>query len=245
MKEAFSRGSIVSKALVFRVSEEQKLLFPRADLVRIEGSIDKNWAAKLFYRHEIASLLFPNNFIEVIAAQVDPWDDGLLESSFLDSQEFKKAKEREHRLFSKIAEVSSDHATFSSHMNFGTSGDEIIKLSNHNCEGCKIHRKFHKSKNLEKEATKVALDMQKIGINPPINDPSDYCLNAERNIVFFEIDEFDGDKLHKYLSSLVTPNENEKKALSLLRRFISLREDSKARFKKNFLNGVAGSIKLN
>lgn len=243
MQEKYSNGF---HSEIYRLNPKQKLWFPSADLVKIDESTDKNWFARLFYRHKIASLLFPDNFIEVVGAQVDPWEKNLVHETRMGEATFREPKQRIHRLFSKMASVPENHAVFSEHMdiNFGTgsSDRESEKVSLHDCVHCKSHREFHRLSDIKQKAIDIASPMQKIGILPPSQDPSDYCLTREGNIVFFEINDFDEEVLEAHLSSLSNPNEMEERVLVLLHRLNELHKDSRL---AAFNSGIGGEIRLN
>lgn len=247
MHEKYSRGFHAS---VYKVDRQQKLWFPSADLVKIDQSRDKNWFARLFYRHKIAQLLFPDNFINVVAAQVDPWQEQLVDEFTIGKRVFKEQKSREHKLFSKMALVPATHAVFSEHMDInmdissedGGSDSRSEKVSLHDCADCNSHRVFHISNGLEQKAMDIAPPMQKIGIHPPTHDPSDYCLTKEGDIIFFEVQNFQEEQLETHLSSLKSRTENEETALRLLKRFDALYKDSR---RVLFSSGAGGEIRLN
>lgn len=243
MQEKYSHGF---HSEVYKVDKQQKLWFPLADLVKIDESADKNWFARLFYRHKIASLLFPYNFINVLGAQVEPWEKNLIDEVTIGKTTLRERKRRVHRLFSQMASVPANHSVFSEHMDINLDiavGDKKAeKVSLHDCVDCKSHREFHKSNDLEKKVIETAFPMQEIGILPPIDDPSDYCLTTEGNMIFFEVNEFDEEVLGKHLSSLKNPNEMEEKALRLLCRFNELYKDSRL---AAFGSGIGGEIRIN
>jgi len=237
MQEKYSNGFYSE---VYRVSPEQKLWFPRSDLVRLDSSSDKNWFARLFYRHKIASLLFPNNFIEVVGAQVDPWERNFIYELQIGDTTVKGLRDREHRLFSKMADVPGEHSKFSSHISLSSKGR---KVSICKCGDCIAHKEFHSTNDLEEKARRISAHMMKIGIMPPFTDLSDYCLTKEGNIIFFEIGSFEEKKLEMHLSSLGEKrSENEETALRLLKRFNVLHEESR---RIAFTSGVAGELRLN
>ena len=247
MQEKYSSGFYSE---VFKVDKQQKLYFPQSDLVKVDESSDKNWFARLFYRHKIASLLFPDNFINVTGSQVEPWERELIDEIKIGGTTFKNRVTRVHRLFSQMAHVPENHAVFSQHItvvgpdSIGNERNDRTqeKVSLHDCVHCKAHREFHKSNDLQEKAINSASPMLDIGILPPIHDPSDYCLTEEGNIIFFEIDNFDEEVLGKHLSSLKNPNEMEENALRLLRRINELFEDSRL---TALGSGIAGELRIN
>jgi hypothetical protein len=108
-REKYSNGF---NSAVYKVDNVDKKRFPNADLIRIDNSSkDRHWFGRLYYRHKIAHLLYPDNFINVVAVTVDSFKkDSFEEVSY--SGSFNKEVE----LFSKVAPVSPDHAIYSSHM---------------------------------------------------------------------------------------------------------------------------------
>lgn len=58
----YSRGA---HAVVRPLSDDETIHFPGAQLAREEFARNRVEAVKLFYRHVIASALFPDNFVEV------------------------------------------------------------------------------------------------------------------------------------------------------------------------------------
>lgn len=234
MQEKYSEGF---HSEVYTVSKGQKLWFPSADLVRIDKSTDKNWFARLFYRHKIAQTLFPDNFINVVGSQVDPWQEELVKKVTIGGDDYTFQKERVHRLFSEIASVPSSHAIFSEHMS--ANGKSL-----HNCAQCIDHIDFHRSNDIVRKAIEVTLPMQKIGIYPPIDDPSDYCLTEKDKIIFFEIEDFDSESLGEFLRSLKLPTDAQKKALVLVKRFRSLQANSEHRFDEAAGQGVGNGAEI-
>lgn len=227
-RKFYSKGF---NAEVYEVNPQERLWFPHADLVRldkpkIEGVVgDKNRFKRLFYRHKIAQALFPDNFINVVAARTET-REGLYEDRMLSTKTHKLhklLKSRRDMFFSQKADISIEHSTFSAHMRPGYELNE--KVSSCKCNDCISHRTFHFSSALAEKANEVSISMRRIGVSPAyFDDPSDYCLTGKGNIVFFEIDEFEFDStvLEKYLSSLGNPNSREKEALMLINRYNKL-----------------------
>lgn len=207
MKERYSSGFYGE---LFLVSTEQRLLFPHADLAREENLMDRFWFARLFYAHKIASLLFPDNFIEVVGSQNKFVRDD-------NPPQFKMT------LLSKTAEVNPDHATFSDHVVTGAKFGMLRKVQICKCGACIRHRKFHRDNNLKAKAGVEEIKMEKVGIRVP-QDKTDYCL-GQNGIVFFEMDGFDRKTLRRYLEGLASPNEHA--ALRLLDRYDQSLKDSK------------------
>lgn len=240
MRETYSNGF---HTVVYKTDRQERLWFPSADLVRIDKSEDKNWFASLFYRHKIAQLLFPDNFINIVAAQVDPWQEQLLDEFIIGEEVFRQQKSREHRLFSQMAQIPAAHAVYSAHMGFDKYEDRLEKISKHGCVDCESHRKFHVLENLERKARVASEPMLEIGIQPPTYDPSDYCLTEGGKIVFFEIDGLDRKILENFLSSLKAPTNSQREAQRLLNRFKHLREDSAVRFREALRSGIGAEIR--
>lgn len=209
-KEPYSRGY---NAGVWIISRREKFNFPTADLVRITNGDNK--FMRIFYMHKIAQLLFPGQFINVIGARI-------VTRKSLEGEERQPLDAIRNFLYSQQADVSSEHATFSAHMDIGGPG----KVSLCRCGNCASHREFHHSNALAERAYADSFLMKAIGIMPPnYGDPSDYCLTREGKIVFFEIEFLNGERLKNHLSSLRRPNPNEQKALALVRRYNKLLHD--------------------
>lgn len=210
-REFYSKGF---HAGIYEVSSQERLWFPHADLVRLDKprmAGDKNRFARMFYSHKIAQILFPNNFINVVAARVDRDKD---------SDKYRTTS-RTNMLYSQKADIPIEHSTFSAHMELPYRAFQ--KVFSCRCSDCTSHRAFHLSNALAEKAEEVSIPMGKIGILPAYSgDPSDYCLTGQGNIVFFEIDVFNDKALGEYLSSLENPNSREKEALVLINRYNEL-----------------------
>lgn len=159
----FSRGE---NASVDRVGTylNECVMFPNADLVRTESSISPN-CKRLFYMHKVASLLFPRNFIEVVAA--------------------REINSFSTRLYSRLADVPEEHAIFARDC-FKPWGQE--KRSICECRPCEEHRHFHDDHDLQQRAFELAKELQEWGIYVEYTDITDYCLDQKTGeIIFFEV----------------------------------------------------------
>lgn len=193
------------------LTPEEKKLFPHADLVRESVGTDTRLFSKLFYRHKIANLLLPDNFIEVTGAQVYPSDD-LSNGSIY----------RATRLFSELAPVNKNHSVFSQHIDRRYDAVMGSKESLCPCDICFSHREFHKSNSLDQRAKQISEEMINIGIVPPYSDPSDYCLTEKDTVIFFEIEHLDHLNLGNYLRALKDLRPNQQWALRVLDRYEKL-----------------------
>lgn len=182
--EYYSHGTF---GIVKTPNTGELLQFAQADLVKQWLENDARGAIKEFYRLKIAELLFPTRFIQVIGANSFKNDELLSELmrlvTFLDEP---NDRTNIQGLFSKSAGVNPDHAVFSSHATLGENG----KSSQCNCSQCSNHREFHSDYHLPILAKHHAKEMKKAGIVPPYDDPTDYCLAANGNLLFFEVEGF-------------------------------------------------------
>lgn len=214
MKE-FSHGFHAS---VLPVSEQEKILFPNADLVRIDHSSSPITFLQRCYIHNITHNLFPSNFIQVVGAtrgskvNNSPYQD--LFKNITD-----KTFGLEYRIYSKMADLPQDHAVFSSHMELNENSDEenLPKVSVCSCKNCKAHRQFHNSYSLNQRALNFVRFTREYGIEPEL-DPSDYCLTP-KGIVFFEIAYIFPDKIRESILRIKHPTQSQKAALKLVDRY--------------------------
>ena len=216
LREQFSNGKL---SVVHKTSSRDRVLFPSADVVRNEQTKDKWWFARLFYKHKIASLLFPQNVIDVVGATVDPAERAIWGKS--GPGEFSGLQNRENFLFSRMAQTVPGHEIYASHMTVG-----YKKESTCPCEACGSHRQMHG----EAEAARaLALhdSTVKMGIGFPYDDPSDYCL-VDGEILFFEVPYLDSARLRKYLGGLPDLTVDTKRVLTLLDRYDAFSQMSKA-----------------
>lgn len=203
MPERYSSGYY---AKVFHVDRRRELRFPQAELVRREVTSDRYWFARLFYTHKTAKLLFPDNFIDVVAAQKG-WGKRNPES---DLMEFRPT------LMSKVAYVDTDHAVFSLHMDQENYGGKISLCK---CGACQAHRTFHKDNNLEVLARRTRDDIAPSGIYVPSDYLTDYCLSRDAKIIFFEIDGFSPESLRHYIEHYVGSPSIRNQIGDYLRRY--------------------------
>lgn len=206
MNERFSKGFY---STVYTLNDQERLRFPHAQLKKDDGDpfrFHPYWYALSFYRHKIASLLFPENFIEVTGTTKDSASSTAI--------------------YSKIAPVPPEHAVYSAHircveiaLNKYPYGLWINKRSLCQCESCISHRNFHNLQNLASKARSLAKNIAKTGILVPSNDRSDYCLDSKGNIVFFEIDGFESVRLRDYLDFSKNHTQGQSRASRLLERY--------------------------
>jgi len=223
MAEIYSSGACSE---VYKLTNSEKKLFPEADLVKIDTDKDRFWFARLFYRHKIAHLLFPNNFIDVVGATVDPHGPDLFDEHKLFDKPYFSAVDREHRLYSKLAKVDPEHATYSNHMKLVTKNGGVFKKSICPCSICSGHREVHETRYMEEKAKHLAANLSPIGLGVPWNDPSDYCLSGN-DIIFFEIDHFEEKVLLKHLTSVDNPTSEQIASIKLLNRYGELKRMSR------------------
>lgn len=196
MAEQLSNGY---NATVYRVTPQERVLYPRADLKRVESS-GKDFR-RLYYTHAIASTLFPANFIQVSGVNRIPSDIPCLP--------------QQTSTFSKEVLVPPDHQIFSSHMAIEKTGQYPCE-----CGACLSHRDFHGKTNLEGRAYGMQEKFDPLGIVIPASDASDYCVNQETgSITFFEVDYFFPDMLRRYLDNLEEIEPRHRKARRLLDRY--------------------------
>lgn len=216
MKEAFSNGF---HAKVFTLSEEEKLYFPHADLVREERVDDLHWFARVFYIHKIAHTLYPEHFIDVVGV-----------SQPVPGETFS--------LYSRKIPVPEEHATFASHMRLVQTGSHIEKRSVCGCQDCINHRQFHRTNRVVGSAIELHWSLQNTGLAVHFNDQSDYCLNGDR-VVFFEIDFFSAKMLRNNLISQHHPTEAQLLAQTFLDRYDALTALSR----EDWLSGKSSTLR--
>lgn len=194
-REFFSTGSRGSKISVYRTTERERALYQGADLVRVENQTLRSHR-ELYFSFRIADALFPGVFIHVTAAL---------------------ANDNDIEIYSKMAEVPSQHAKFSAHMLFDSERD-IQKESRCVCPDCMEHREYHKKHGLKDIALDLAKRMEGVGVHAPVgeddDDPSDYCLGPQ-GLIFFEVS-VDPWKVEFMLLKIDNPSEAETRALKYL-----------------------------
>lgn len=220
MKKEYSSGW---NARVYR-SKKGHLPLCGAEVVRETGG-DQDFRA-WYYKLMIASLFFPQNFIEVRSARL------LSQKEY----RYRRLDHPPYAGYSQLAQVHPDHAKFSLHM----TEYKGSKSGFCNCRVCSRHRKFHLEHQLEERATSIRSEVSKAGISVHYNDPSDYCLETELrqikigklalttkrqsgdNLVFFEVDYIEPNILQEYLSMPGEDEENRQRALGLFKRYCKL-----------------------
>lgn len=145
-------------------SAKDQTLWPKAELRKVEShGIAGTHFGVIYYWHKIASLLFPNNFPEMIGASIRYSTD---------------------QLFSRMAPVHPGHAKFTVSCGEGQGGR---KSPDRTSETCMEHYRFHQEHNLEARAKELSDEVSPWGIGVPAHDITDYCLSATGDIVFFEV----------------------------------------------------------
>lgn len=216
-RERFSGGHVAS---IYKVSDDEKALFSRADLVRVDRVADPSWFTRLYYKHKVASLLYPDNFIEVVGARA-------VSLPLLVPTQTRQSEEiQNHNLYSQMAKVNPDHATYADHLTLVVGEGKLYKDFTCSCVACVRHGQEHDGRDMAKLAQEASDFISPSGIVPPTDDPGDYCL-TDRGVIFFELKSFDPIQLKKSLTILEGIAPNQQVALSLLDRYIAL--DIKAR----------------
>lgn len=189
----FSAGYDRSPTSVHTVTDAQRLRFPSADLVRYERSTNPFFYKLLFYKHRIARLLYPDQFIEVVGAVTEARPGG--EDSFA----------KDHLVFSRKAPVPDEHATFAAHMEIDDDGPKRLKKSLCKCSVCVSHRRFHRDHDISMKAFDASSEFWRRGITVPWDDDSDYCMTDKEKILFFEIDGMDYRVLQNNIDDVDDP----------------------------------------
>lgn len=172
-------------AEVRRINPQEKKYFPLMEVCREESAILQKRAKILFYFHQISQLLFPENFLYVGAATFRP----LLPQYFLTF------------IYSKLVNLS-DHALFSTHAQpeiFDALGLGSGKQFSCDCEICSRHRQFHQSWSYRLKLGQTVRKLQNAGLLVPQDDLSDHCRQKNSQIIFFEIEAINPEKIRKYL----------------------------------------------
>lgn len=202
-------------ASVFRLGSHEQVWIPRANLVRVENTDFPLAFKQRFYAHRIASILFPDYFIDVHGARREEVHWPLFRMKFNNS------------LYSTEAAVPKEHAIFAKHTTFNAESEEldwtvhIEKVSTCKCTNCKNHRQFHKDQKLQEQARYMFRCFADKGIIPD-NDLTDYCITEKGNILFFEVDFINANLLRPFLESIKNPNQRQKHALRILNRYQKL-----------------------
>lgn len=211
-RELFSRGM---HAKVHPLDKAESRHFPNADLIRVECRDGPYFFKRLFYRHRIAHLLFPQHFIDVLGVTAQNANDP--------DHPFRTVS----NLYSKRADVIQDHATYAAHMQL----HKGVKKSLCSCDACKAHRLFHAQNDMTLHALKDAKNYNPMGIHTPWDDDSDYCLAGDK-LVYFEIESFDHLVLGQRLDEIADVNVRAALA-SLLGRY----KDSLEKSRQGLLTG--------
>lgn len=232
MSEIFSRGG---HANIFFNSEHERVQFPQSDLVKISNVREyRAFYALQFYGLKVAHLMFPDNVINPQGFQTLP------DTEWYQRWLFSLLGRPQHigSLFSKQIPTPIAHADFSKHSYITEFGEKHYCP----CSDCSKHLEFHNSHNLHNRANDLFLDMLEAGLVMPAADTSDYCMNGN-NIVFFEVNGLNPNRVSTYLEGLEQPNPREQRAMRLLVRFNQILE-SENRGLQLSTNGDGDTIRL-
>src|SRR5688572_25329406 len=137
MSNEFSHGA---HSIIYNTTNRERGLYAGADLVKKASTNDRFWFARWFYRHKIASLLFPQNFINVVAATRVKPEPEVYEYKIgkMSGREYNPAL---NLLYSKLANIPAEHATYSAHTTLELSQQlgKVVKASRCTCTDCAIH----------------------------------------------------------------------------------------------------------
>lgn len=211
----FAKGG---NSLVRKPSIEERTMFTHAQLVREEFKNIKDMARISFYRHKIASTLFPGHFIEVVGVTSTPnaGAGGRFEIESTTPNIYKNPVL--NRLYSVLSRVSPDHATYTSHMgfqvqdglDFGAGGKKFECT----CIVCQRHHRQHGLITTLK-ASLLSRRFDLAGIEVPTDDQTDFC-DVNGKLVFFEVNWVDPEKVKEYIASQKNLPESTKRRVSNL-----------------------------
>ncbi len=199
-------------ARVRHLNDEEKRLFPEAEIVRETTTTDVAWAVRNFWRHRLVHLFHPDMFINVVGASHTKLPEDPSEVNDL----VKFPQSYLMKLFSKQARVPEDHLTFAAH----TPSD---KISLCDCSVCVRHRKFHGVHDLRFEAKKKNDQLQNVGISVPWLDETDYCL-SESGLLFFEIQSLNLKRIQSVIDHV--GNQQMQKIFGRIRSLTSQSRDA-------------------
>lgn len=237
-RQKFSKGE---NASVYRTSAWDNLRFPQADLRRHATVDDPHWFQRHFYYLKIAHLLFPEHIIDVTGVTGSPKE----EVSYTDihNPPHRIHTKRSYNLYSKEANVPSEHAIFSRNVTKKLSEEGgvtiIFQATKDRNIAIKHNAKYHTGATYLK-ALEIAAKMSTVGIDVPCDDPTDYCISDSGDVVFFEVDGFNTKQVMNYLESRSNPMSHEKRALHLLKRASELHLRSRELSRQNLSAGVTG-----
>ncbi|MBI2599545.1 hypothetical protein HYW43_01335 [Candidatus Daviesbacteria bacterium] len=218
MPELLSRGF---EAEVYFITPEQKNLVPDADVVKDQFSKNPVSYLKSLYGLVIAHSLFPEHFIEVVAAQnYHPLKNAFpLISSIAYNLQTVTLGYR-FLTYSTLATVVENHAIYTSHAVRGDRGRD--KRSTLDCADCIVHNDVHRSSGFLVSMQQAVNKVADAGIYIP-SDITDLCVNPENGkAMIFEIDFINCTQLRRYLNRLQTPISNETHIRELLQKYEEL-----------------------
>src|SRR3990167_121618 len=217
MPELLSRGF---EAEVYFITPEQRLLVPNADVVKDQFSKDPASYLKGLYELVIAHSLFPEHFIDVVAAKnYHPFRNTHLVSSI--AYELQRLTVGHRFLtYSRLATVAENHATYTSHA--VRSGRGRDKKSSLDCPDCINHDRLHGSRSFIESVQNAANRIYDAGI-VIASYITDVCVNPEGNqAILFEVGSINRPRLSGYLYRLQNPTGMQAHALELLQKYEEL-----------------------
>lgn len=218
--DIYSKGFHAS---VRNLTPAEKALFPKAELVREEERCtDAYWSARLFYRHRLATVLSPGNFIHIVAATSTEAKPAY--TCEVIGQDVIMPAEYNIQLYSKKANVPDEHAIYSLHM---SDKGGMGKRSMCDCTVCKDHRIFHAVEDMERLAYDENEVLRKKGITVPWHDPTDYCYTYENKLVFFEIESLDVPVIEASIKEADLTQDDREYVQMILARYASLMRQSR------------------
>lgn len=207
MLKEFSRGH--NAVVYWNDKGNQPPPFSHADLVRIEPCLHFEDGTFIFCQMQLAQIAFPGNFPEVIAFKVGINDP----KAFVDRGGIQ-SYEPPFYLYSKRTSTPSEHNIFCDHIGHDLEGYKIHTCP---CSACSSHALLHEKQHGNMHA--FVRDALQAGIQLPYDDPTDWCLNDNGGIVFFEINKLDIATLSRYIHHLDLPQSQQAKADRLIRAY--------------------------
>jgi hypothetical protein len=214
MTNEFSHGF---HGQVFPIDGKPKIFYPNADLVKRFTSTKEKDALKEYYSLKIAHLLYPDNFINPVGAtslerpgKLRAFSHGI----------FGKSSRYSHSVYTQQAATPLEHATFSSHFTYDET--QRFKVQECTCSVCIGHELFHNQFDLRGRATEFAYQLEGVGIYIPYKDQSDYCLDRNGNLVFYEVNSIYPGFQFWGLPSIQAPEEVKARVENLTHRYLLL-----------------------
>lgn len=187
----------MSERFLSNGNEAKVYMDGNSHVVRIESQLVERVAITKFVNLKIASLLFPENFIDVqdiklVRTQTKPRVYNFYEVILVDSY-----------IKSKLAPTHPDHPFFSAHQK---TYEEVTECT---CDLCKAHRRLHYSTEYMHQLSDLKIKLNAAGILVPDDDHTDHCIGPN-GIIFFEADLPETPKLREYLKHLGKNEVTEK-----------------------------------